>query len=406
MTNEPFLLCCLNYEFYCKYSKYLIKDLFPKELLPIYDTIVYSHNKHKRNLTVDELKALHLSKHPTLTQANIINLNLLLDKLKEAPVYDEGIAEDILKETYLQHKAELVANAAIEIHSNKSRDFTKLRQLTQELDDFHIRNDTDFAPINVVELIQRKENNFKWSWCLPELQERLGNIGPGIFGIIAARPDAGKTAFHINFTWNKGGWLEQGAKVHVMANEEVHDNQAIRGITCQIGQPWDVIAEYPNRAEQVLSPIASNIYIKDAVGMTMDDLHKYCKENPVDILIIDQLDKITVTGEFSRTDERLTKVYEQAREIAKRYSCAVLGITQASNDAHDKLYYDFSCLAGSKTGKAAEADFVITIGMKAVESTNGYDDGMRVANLSKNKLTGNKNPVHYVLNHKLSRITP
>jgi len=405
MNNASFLICCLSYEFYSKYTKYLLKELFPKELLTLFDTIVYAHGKYKKDLTLAELRAVHLSRHPAMTQANIANLDLLLNQLKEIPAYDPAIAEDVLKEMYLQHKARLLAECAINIQDNKVKDFQKLRALTQEIDDFAIRANTEYVPVDIGELIQRSANNHKWSWCFPDLQERLGNIGPGVFGIIAARPDAGKTAFHINFTWNKGGWLEQGAKVHILANEEVADNQMKRGISCNFGVDWETVTMYPDHANNKLKPLAERIYIKDAVGMSIEDLHNYCKEHLPDILIIDQLDKISVSGEFSRTDERLTKVYEQAREIAKRYNCAVIGITQASNDAHDKLYYGFECLAGSKTGKAAEADFVITIGMKAVESTQGTDSGIRVINLTKNKLTGNKNPVSYVLDHQLSRVT-
>lgn len=404
MNNEAFLLCCLDYEFYSKYRKYLIKELFPKELVPLYDTVVTAHDKYKKNLTIEELRGIHLSKHPTLTTANTANLDILLNKLKEFPAYNSEIAEDILKETYLQYKAQLLAQCAVDIHDNKERDFQKLRALTEELNDFSARTVNEYVPINIKELAERKKNNYKWSWCFPDLQERLGNIGPGIFGIIAARPDAGKTAFHINFTWRGGGWLDQGAKVHVMANEEKEDNQAIRGICCRLGKTWDLVEANADVAQPYIDKISSQVYIKDAVGMSMEDLHIYCKENPVDILIIDQIDKISVSGEFARTDERLTKIYEQARELAKRYNCAVIGITQASNDAHDQLYYGFECLAGSKTGKAAEADFVITIGMKAIESTQGTDNGIRMINLSKNKLTGNKNPVTYVLDHQLSRV--
>lgn len=408
MTSEPFLLCCLNHEFHTNYRKYLIKELFPKELLPLYDTIVNAHSKYKKDITVEELRALHLSKHPTLTQANIANLDIIFNKLKDIPAYDPAIAEDVLKQTYLQHKAQCLAEAAINIADNKKHDFNKLRELTQEINDFAIRQDNEYVPTSVTALIERSKNSRKWSWCLAPLQEILGNIGEADFIIVAARPDAGKTGFHVNFTWNQGGWLEQGAKVHVFANEEHADNHMKRGLTCFCGVDWDTICLYPDHTQKKIAHIENNIFIKDAVGVTMDDLHAYCKEHQgnLDILIIDQLDKIAIKGDFSRTDEKLSAIYVQARELGKRYKCAVIGITQASMEAHDKLYYGFECLAGSKTGKAAEADVVITIGMKSIESTQGTDSGLRVINLSKNKLTGIKTPIQYMLDHKLSRMKP
>ena len=44
-----------------------------------------------------------------------------------------------------------------------------------------------------------------------------------------------------------------------------------------------------------------------------------CKEHDVDILIIDQLDKVNITGKYNSSHEKLGEVYRQAREIAKRH---------------------------------------------------------------------------------------
>lgn len=408
MTSNAFLLCCLNYEFYAKYKKYLVKDLIPKELQGLYETLTYSLDKNKQDIALQDLRDLHYAKNPTLTEAKKATIDILLDKLKETEPYNPNIAEEILLETWKSHHAHLLTEEAVRIKDGKVKDLSKFRELFQTLNDFTIRADSEYVPIDAIALKERRKNNNKWSWCFGELQDRIGNIGPTNFIVVAARPDAGKTAFHTNFTWNRGGWLDQGAKVHVLANEEHPDNLAVRGFACYIGQEWDTVAMYPERANEVISKVQKNIYIRDAVSWTTDDVHTYCKEHTgnMDILILDQIDKLGIRGEFSRTDERLGAVYVQAREIAKRYGIAVIAITQASNDAHDKLYYGFECLAGSKTGKAAEADVVITIGMKAIESTQGADNGIRVINLSKNKLTGNKNPVQYVLNHKLSRVDP
>ena len=67
------------------------------------------------------------------------------------------------------------------------------------------------------------------------------------------------------------------------------------------------------------------------------------KEKP-DILVIDQLDKVGVTGTFARTDEKLRAIYTGTREIAKRRSCAIIGISQASADASGKLDITFDTL--------------------------------------------------------------
>ena len=52
------------------------------------------------------------------------------------------------------------------------------------------------------------------------------------------------------------------------------------------------------------------------------------KKKKKDVLVIDQLDKVNVKGNFARTDEKLRAVYTGAREIAKRNNCCVIAISQ------------------------------------------------------------------------------
>ena len=47
----------------------------------------------------------------------------------------------------------------------------------------------------------------------------------------------------------------------------------------------------------------------DTVDWTIDDVDSFCSSNKPDILIIDQLDKVGMTGNFTRTDEKLRAVY-------------------------------------------------------------------------------------------------
>ena len=85
------------------------------------------------------------------------------------------------------------------------------------------------------------------------------------------------------------------------------------------------------------------------------------KEKP-DLLIIDQLDKVHVSGTFARTDEKLRAIYTGAREIAKRRSCALIGVSQASAYASSTLDLPFDMMENSKTGKEIEYDFIIDVG--------------------------------------------
>ena len=101
--------------------------------------------------------------------------------------------------------------------------------------------------------------------------------------------------------------------------------------------------------------------------------------------MIDQLDKINVSGTYSRTDEKLRQIYTSVREIAKRRNCAVIAISQASADAHNRNSISFDQMENSKTGKAAEADLIIGIGRNA---NSDLENKIRTLCISKNKING------------------
>jgi replicative DNA helicase len=107
-----------------------------------------------------------------------------------------------------------------------------------------------------------------------------------------------------------------------------------------------------------------------------------------------------MTGNFTRTDEKLRAVYTGAREIAKRHECCVIAISQASADAHGKTRISFDMMENSKTGKAAEADLIIGIGK---HGTLDSLDTTRVMCISKNKISGYHGEITCNIEPQLSR---
>jgi len=102
-------------------------------------------------------------------------------------------------------------------------------------------------------------------------------------------------------------------------------------------------------------------------------------------MFMDQRDKFRVAGEYNRGDERLKETYVLAREIAKRNNLLVWAVSQASNDAHDRQFIDYSMMDNSKTGKAGEADIIIGIGKTGASDVENI---VRHVCVSKNKLNG------------------
>jgi replicative DNA helicase len=123
----------------------------------------------------------------------------------------------------------------------------------------------------------------------------------------------------------------------------------------------------------------------DTVDWSIDDIDFHCEKNKPDIVVIDQLDKINVTGSYARTDEKLRQIYTNVREVAKRRNCAIIAVSQASADAHNRNSISFNQMENSKTGKAAEADLIIGIGRNSNTDT---ENKIRTLCVSKNKING------------------
>jgi hypothetical protein len=145
-----------------------------------------------------------------------------------------------------------------------------------------------------------------------------------------------------------------------------------------VARRFELVETYKKEIEPYL-------VIMDSVGTSVEEIDDYAKLNKPDIMFCDQLDKFRIKGEYNRGDERLKETYVTAREIAKRNTCLVWAVSQASYDAHDRQFIDYAMLDNSKTGKAGEADIIIGIGKTG---SSEVDNVVRHICISKNKING------------------
>lgn len=238
-----------------------------------------------------------------------------------------------------------------------------------------------------------------------------------VLGDYTVTKNCGKTGFTVNLIFGKGGFIQQRAKVHYIGNEEPALRTMLRGVNCYTGlSTADLIGEANAanraRAQEAFNEIKGSIFIpKNVVDMTIDKLDRYCKDKQPDILIIDQVDKLKITGYKDGNDvARLSAIYMAVREIAKRRNVAIIGVCQAGDGAQGKLYYGYDELYGSRTMKAGEADYILCIGALPKEQgkpgDGGVDEGYRMINIAKNKSPGgNKRPIPCTFDLELSRVT-
>jgi len=342
MIEKQMIRLMLNKNFYTQYKSTISPTIFSGDISSLYDTIQKAHTRYKDDLKIDELYTLHTGVfNPALTRAAKEKFNELVIDIKEVEEPNKEIAKDIMRILYDRDLAQRVAVEATEIFNGKEANFSEISSM---IDRHKAGVDDDKIPAvtkDIDEVLDLVNITTQWKFNIPILKENIGGIGGGNLMIVFARPETGKTREGI--IQSKMETAEQWAK------------------------------------------IKNNISLFDTVDWSIDDIDFHCEKNKPDIVVIDQLDKINVTGTYARTDEKLRQIYTNVREVAKRRDCAIIAISQASADAHNRNSISFNQMENSKTGKAAEADLIIGIGRNSNTDT---ENKIRTLCVSKNKING------------------
>ncbi len=393
--------CLLNKDFYNDFKHKVTKELFPEELFDLYDALEFAHSATPGSLITADLWAVFKMLNPTLTTARKTAIYNIINAIKAADSLNIDIAKQTVNRALVEDKANKIARVSLEIASGKHEDWGLLRSL---LEADVVKQDIDLVTTNLQNLSADIVATYKWRFNLGELDKAIGPIGPEVFIVLAGNVNTGKSLAAISFVFAPGGFLDQGAKVLYIGNEESLKRTMMRGATCWMGMTKAEIINDPKAVQEHFDKITKHCYMIDDVAMNFNKLNYVVDKLQPDIVVLDMLDNIPVTGTFARGDEKLGKIYREARELAKRHKCAVFGLSQTSAESMGKLYVDFDKLAGSKVDKAASADLVLIIGKLSSDLNADSNDNFRVINVAKSKLEGNGAKVNCQIQPQISRL--
>ncbi len=390
----------LSHQLWVRNRHIIVPEMFPELTKLIHDALAYAHDKYQRDLTLAELHNVVLMRNPVITEAQKETIQLILNRVDAEPPIGEDLANDILAAVWREEAGRKISMTALSMAEGKAS-IHDVNRVISELGGGNVPDDAP-TPIttDVSELLDLLETRASWKFNIPSIDDIVPGISGGEFCILFGRVESGKTAAHISLACAPGGFIWQGAKVHLVVNEEPAIRTMMRCISAATGMTKEEIRANKQTAAGIWSKVKDNITIIDDVNMSMVRLSAYASNKKPDVLIIDQLDKVYLDGAFARRDEMLGETYQMAREIGKRHDCAVIGVTQASFAAEGKTQVHFSMMAESRTSKAAEADLVIGIGK---DSSEPLDTPNRFLTISKNKISGIHTTRPCILQSPISR---
>ena len=395
----------LNHEFYESHKHKIPEKSFDDVGQDLLKTLDFAHNTLKRNVTTSEIYHLHLTRNPMLTTARQSNFKLWLDNLDLIEELDGEVSKLVYRTMWQKEVGRHIMEYGCNLNEGSLTDVEELSSYLEKIgSDFVPQDYSDPVDTDPIALFDKLNRRGKWVLNIPYLKHKIKNLSPGNFVNILARPESGKTATIVHLMASKGGFADQGANVHFIANEESADVTAGRSLCCFNEVAFEDARENP---KLLLTPewakIKHNLTFLHQPEMSIGQLEYYVKKHRPDDLIVDQLPHLTINGDYSGSHERLGAIYRRARNIASKYNCVVIGVNQASVEAEGKTQVTFSMSEGSKTAIGAACDLVIGVG-KTDDPEEG-NEVIRHYTVSKNKLTGYHGCIPCKLIQNQSRLT-
>lgn len=386
--DKALLKTLLSSEFYQANKTKMRQSLFTGNNAEVYKTIAQAQDKYDQDVNTNDILALWATNNPVATVSEKEDFADTLVEVREQTPLTPEIARDVIADLWRKETGRDVTNLGIQMSEGHVDAMAKLKTLIERTSEDYLPDDFgDPTTDDLHELLAQASDESRWKFNINQLSRQVYGVGPSEFMIIFARPETGKSALAVSLCAAPDGFCQQGAKVLYIGNEEATRRTKLRAIQSFTGMTTSEIQANPDIASSRYLAIRDRLIMKDAQEWDMNMLDGYVARIKPDILVIDQLDKVNISGQFGGTHEKLREIYRQARELAKRHECAIIAVSQASAEAEGRVRLDFSMMENSRTGKAAEADLICGVGKSSGEDDDGPDP-TRFLQISKNKLSG------------------
>jgi archaellum biogenesis ATPase FlaH len=391
----------LSYEFYSANKTRLKNTLFENEARDLYMTIASAHDKYERDISPAELSILYDNAFPIATDAYRSGVKTAIQNIVSSEDVADDVATDVIAGLWQRAAGTTIANLGLEVSEGNQEAFATLSALLDQYrEGFTPDVKYDFTTSDTQALLETASDASRWKFNLKPLHEKVYGIGPAEFASIFATPNVGKTAMMVTLCFGPDGFADQGARVLYVVNEEKSERTKLRAQMCRSGMTLEEIELNPEKAYRKWQEIDDKVFMLDIHEYTLDQLKGVAEFVKPNVIVIDQGDKLNISGQFGASHERLRELYRSLREFSKKANAAVITMSQASNEARGKTRLSPFEMEGSKIGKSAELDLIIGIG--ALES-DGEPDMTRYLTIGKNKLNGYHGTVTCFLQGEISR---
>jgi replicative DNA helicase len=294
---------------------------------------------YKANWSYVELFSLKLSAKARETLGFI--------SIMEFPISTLYLAETIRAEAKLHLAKKLSDLSASMTLENKQARLLEIKELTALLEapvTFETGRDQIARTIDFLNSLQREPEFIPTH--SPALNQYIDGLHKGNFIVLAARPSVGKTAVALNLAWG----LKGKANVAFYSLEMTEEEILRRLASLETGLPLKQIKQ--KATYEVTRKLAEDFLpayetsrleiVTSPQGFTMAELRSHAlklkQEGKLEVLVIDQLDKIRPSGRLASATEYeiLTKHSTALKHLALELEVPVILLAQINREGNEE----------------------------------------------------------------------
>lgn len=329
--------------------------------------------------------------HPDLSHENKVAYANILKKVRTdaAPQEEDAVMQSLLDLRLGEEVTGLLrqydSGEDLELHTALETALIDYRR------DARVRG-LDHVEVDIGELLSREEDDHGLRFRLDCLNRSMRGLRDGDFGIIAGRPDKGKTTFVASEITHMAAQDERS--IVWLNNEGPGDRIYTRLYQAALGMTMPEMIALHNKGklipayEEAIKGDRYKIRVFDIHGRDTHAVSSIIDRTRPSIVVFDMIDNIRGFGSEARTDLALERMYQWGREAAVRQEFAGLATSQISAEGANLMFPPDSALKDSKTGKQGACDFIMMLG--AVDDP-GYASS-RFIGVPKNKLRRQGSP--------------
>ena len=342
-------------------------------------------------------------RHPTLTTEQMGTYEHLLKQIQEdvPPEVEQGIMGRLVAAATAYDVASLLERwnrgEEVDLYASLRASVEQFEQDTQR------KVKVPWVTTTIAELLADEENDTGLHWRLACLNMSMRPLRGGDFGVIAGRPDKGKTSFltsELTFMAAQVAQMYNNECSIIWLNNEGPGKRIIQRLyqsALDLTIP-ELVALHNTPSSKGFAHLLDEQYaavmggrldmirVMDIHGMKSHEVEDILRKVPFGLAVWDMIDNVQFDGGTTnggeRTDQLLEAMYQWVRVLSVKYDRPMLATSQISAEGDGLQFPTLGMLKDSKTGKQGAAEFILPIG-----ATNDPNmAGSRFVSLTKNKL--------------------